>query len=351
MRSRLRALNVLIVLALASVAWMQAPAAQAPAAAHRFQELAPGVYAAIPTGTVNVVSNSLVVVNADDVLIVDSHATPAAARVLIEEIKTLTPKPVRYVVDSHYHWDHAHGNQIFGPDVQVIGHEYVRQMLLTNVLESRSYKSFTDGVPAQVEALRKQVASEADPARKQQLETRLSVQAAYAAALKEIRPTPPTTTYQTQMTLFRGDREIRLLFLGRGHTGGDTVVFLPRERIVATGDLIVGSLPFMYMGDGFVNEWPDTMEKVLALDFQTIVPGHGDPFTDRQRVRQYQAYLRDLWTKAGELKKQGVAAEAAAKQIDLTAHKGNFPTIQAPGVDVRAMVRMYDVMDGRLAPR
>jgi cyclase len=351
MRARLRALNVVIALALASVAWMQAPVPGQRGMAHRFQELAPGVYAAIPTGTVNVVSNSLVVVNADDVLVVDSHATPAAARVLVEEIRTLTPKPVRYVVDTHYHWDHAHGNQIFGPDVQLIGHEYVRQMLLTNTLESRSYRSFIDPVPGQIETLRKQAAAETDPARRQALEGRLAVQLAYSDALKEVKPTPPNVTYQTQMTLIRGDREIRLLFLGRGHTGGDTVVYLPKEGIVATGDLIVGSLPFMYMGDAFVNEWPETMENVLQIDFTTIVPGHGDPFTDKQRVRNYQAYLRDLWTQAGELKKQGVAAEEAAKRVDLTAHKGNFPNIQAPGVDVRAMVRIYDVIDGRLAPR
>jgi glyoxylase-like metal-dependent hydrolase (beta-lactamase superfamily II) len=258
---------------------------------------------------------------------------------------------VKYVIDTHYHWDHAHGNQIFGPDVQVIGHEYARQMLLTNVLESRSYRSFTDGVPAQVENLRQRVAAETNPAAKQKLEAQLAVQSAYAEALKEIKPTPPNLTYQTQMTLFRGDREIRLLFLGRGHTGGDTVVFLPRERIVSTGDLIVGNFPFMYMGDSFLNEWPDTMEKVLALDFETIVPGHGDPFSDRQRVRHYQAYLRDLWTRAGQLKQQGVPAEEAAKRVDLTSHKGNFPTIQGPGVDARAMVRIYDLMDGRTAPR
>lgn len=350
MRSRLRALNVVIVLALASVAWMQAPAAPR-GMAHRFQELAPGVYAALPTGTVNVVSNSLVVVNQDDVLIVDSHATPAAARVLVEDIKTLTPKPVKYVVDTHYHWDHAHGNQIFGPDVQLIGHDYVRQMLLTNVLESRSYRSFIDPVPGQIETLRKQAVAEADPARKQTLEARLSVQQAYAEALKEIRPTPPNVTYQSEMTLIRGDREIRLLFLGRGHTGGDTVIYLPKEKIIATGDLIVGALPFMYMGDGFVNEWPDTMEKVLQLDFTTIVPGHGDPFTDKERVRHYQAYLRDLWSQAGAFKQQGVPPEEAAKRVDLTRHKGNLPTIQAPGIDVRAMIRIYDVMDGRLAPR
>jgi glyoxylase-like metal-dependent hydrolase (beta-lactamase superfamily II) len=347
-----RVVLALVIAGLASAAWMKTQA-QAPARplAHRFERLAEGVYAALPNGSVNVVSNSTIIVNDEDVIVVDAHATPAAARALIDDVKTLTPKPIRYVIDTHYHWDHAHGNQAFVPGAQVIGHEYVRQMLLTNTLESRSYRSFIDPVPAQLESIRKQLAAETDPAKKAAIEQRLNVQAAYSDALKEITPTPPTLTYETRMSMFRGAREIRLLFLGRGHTGGDTVVFLPKERIVATGDLVVGSLPFMYMGDGFVNEWPDTMEKVLQLDFDTIIPGHGDPFKDRDRLRKYQSYLRDLWKQAGDLKKQGLSSDDAAKKIDLTSHKADFQNIQGPGVDPRAMLRIYDVIDGRLAPR
>ena len=333
---------------------MSAFAVQGPApqpSAHRFQRIAEGVYAAIGSGSINTGSNSVVIVNEDDVVVVDSHVTPAAARALIEDITTLTPKPVKYVIDTHYHWDHAHGNQVFGPDVQVIGHEFVRQMLLTDVLQQRTYRSFTDPLPAQLENLRKQAASETDAGRREQLERRLVNQEAYVAALKEIRPTPPTITYQSRMTLVRGGREIQLHFLGRGHTGGDTVVYLPAERVIATGDLIVGTFQFMYMGDAFVNEWPDTVERLLQLDFDTVIPGHGEPFSDRNRLRQYQAYWRDLWNQAVSLRKQGVAAEDAARRVDMSAHKASFPQIQGPGVDVRAMLRMYDVMDGREMPQ
>jgi cyclase len=348
---RRRLLLALAVAALAGVAWIQAQTPARPLA-HRFEKLADGVYAALPNGTVNVVSNSTVIINDTDVVIVDAHATPAAARALIDDVKTLTPKPVSYLIDTHYHWDHAHGNQAFVPiGAQIIGHEYVRQMLLTNTLESRSYRSFVDPVPAQTENIRRQLAVETDPAKKPAIEQRLKVQEAYADALKEITPTPPTMTYATRMSMFRGSREIQLLFLGRGHTGGDTVVYLPKEKIIATGDLVVGSLPFMYMGDGFVNEWPDTMEKILQIDFETIVPGHGDPFKDKDRIRKYQSYLRDLWKQAGDLKKQGLSSDDAAKRIDLTSHKDDFPNLTAPGVDPRAMLRMYDVMDGRLTPR
>ena len=89
------------------------------------------------------------------------------------------------------------------------------------------------------------------------------------------------------MKLVKGGREVQLHFVGRGHTGGDTMVFLPAERLVFTGDFLVGApgangLP--YMGDGFVNEWSASLERLKALDFETIVPGHGTPFREREQI-------------------------------------------------------------------
>ena len=97
--------------------------------AFRFNKVADGVYHAIGTGALQVIGNSSVIVNDEDVVIVDDHASPAAAWVLLEEVKELTPKPVRYVINTHFHYDHAHGNQIYGPDVQIIGHEFTREMM------------------------------------------------------------------------------------------------------------------------------------------------------------------------------------------------------------------------------
>lgn len=341
---RLAILAGLTLLAGALV-WTQ-PRTTAPA--HKFEKIAEGVYAAIATGTMNVGSNTAVIVNERDVLIVDSHITPASARVLVEELKTITPKPIRYLVNTHYHFDHAHGNQVFPADVEIIGHEFTRQMLLTNVLEQRTYKSFTSPVPGQIADLQKQIAAEADAARKAQLEDRMAVQQAYLDALKEISPTPPNVTLKTKMTLHRGSREIQLLYFGRGHTAGDVIVYLPKERIVCTGDLQTAALS--YMGDGHVDEWVGTLEAVKGLDFDTVIPGHGNPFTGKERITHYQNYLKDLWLQTSALKRQGVAAEDAAKRIDLTAHKANFAQIQGPGVDPRAVVRMYELISPSAAP-
>src|SRR4029453_19555681 len=95
-------------------------------------------------------------------------------------------------------------------------------------------------LPGQLENIRRQIASEADPAKKKQAEDRLKVQEAYQEQLKETVPTPPNVTFDDHMTVFRSDREIRLLYLGRGHSDTDVIVYLPKEKIVAKGAFFQG---------------------------------------------------------------------------------------------------------------
>src|SRR5438128_9058048 len=150
-----------------------------------------------------------------------------------------------------------------------------------------------------------------------------------------ITPTPPNVTYSKKKVLDLGGREVQLLFLGRGHTNGDTVVFLPKEKIVCTGDLMESQLA--YMGDAQFDEWIATLDALKKLDFETDLPGHGAPFKDKGLITAYQGYLRDLMKQVADLRKQGIPAEAAAQKVDLTAYKTSFPQIQGPGADVRGV--------------
>ncbi len=198
-------------------------------------------------------------------------------------------------------------------------------------------------MPARIEALTKQIAEEKDAGKKGTLQTQLADARKTAQDLKEIKPTPPNVTYSSKMTLNKGQREIQLLFLGRGHTGGDTVVFLPRERIVCTGDLMESRLA--YMGDAFFDEWVTTLEALKKLDFALVLPGHGTPFRDKARITAFQSYLTDLTKQATALRKQGVSADDAAKRVDLTSHAKDFPQIQGPGADLRGVRRIYAWLD------
>lgn len=307
--------------AFALIALAVALRAQAPpaATAYRFHQIAPGVYSGFGTGAVNAGSNTAVIVNQEDVLVVDAHMTPEAARVMLKELKTITDKPVRFVVNTHFHYDHTNGNQVFAPVADIIGHDYTRKRLTGDILERGMFANL--------------LAQQRDQ------------QTPFAQQLREVTPTAPSITLDDRMTLFRGDREIRLLYLGRGHTGGDVVVYLPRERILCSGDLLVNGIANLV--DGYVNEWPDALEKLKTLDFEDVVPGHGEPFKGKERIDWFQAYLRDLWRQATALHDAKVSAEDAAKRIDMTAHRAHYPAITGPGVNVTGVARIYAVIEGR----
>src|SRR4029077_21119713 len=138
-----------------------------------------------------------------------------------------------------------------------------------------------------------------------------------------------------------GDREIQVRFLGRAHTGGDVVVYLPKEEVVITGGFLTAALSNMC--DALFNEWPATLDELKKLDFDTVLPGHGEAFTDKAKIDYFQAYLRDVWTQVSRFKQQSVSAEDAAQRSDLTKHKDPFPTIQGPGVPVIAVTRIYEL--------
>ncbi len=325
--------------------------------AFEFEEIVPGVYHARGTGALSVGSHGAVIVNDDDVLLVESHISPAAAYAVVDEIEALTEKPVRYVVNTHYHFDHAHGNRIYPDDVQVIGHEVTREMLESGASMGRSYELFVGRLPDQIAAmegalgeLQRSVEEAEDEAAREEaaeelaaLEARLAYMRNYAAGQEGLTPKGPNTTLSERMTLFRGDREIRILFFGRGHTGGDVVVHLPRERVIVTGDLLIPGLP--YMGDGYLAEWVETLEHVKALDFDWVLPGHGDPFQDKERITYLQDYMRDLQERAAALHAQGMSYEEAAAQIDMTDHAEHYPQIRFPGVPAVAVQRVFELLD------
>ena len=311
-----------------------------------FRQVAPGIYHAVGTGALAVGCNASVVVGDDDVLVVDTNMSPAAGWALREELKAITPKPVRYVVNTHWHWDHAHGNQIYGPGVEVIGHEYTRQRLAAgDSTRGRSWDLFIGGLPGRIEELRGKATAMAAGPERDKLQAQLAVLEAQREATTDLPVVAPTVTLNDHLTIFRGSREIRLLYLGRGHTGGDVVVFLPKERLVITGDLLVEGTS--YIGDGFVTDWIETLERLRALDFDTVLPGHGSAFTGKAKIDHFQAYLRDFWAQAKALHDAGASVQDAAAKIDMRAHASHYPAITAAGVQWHGAARAYELLENR----
>ena len=281
---------------------------------HRFMEVRNGIWLTQTTAQV-FNSNALVIVNDEDVVIVDSHVTPSKARDLIASIPAITDKPVTALINSHYHWDHAHGNQEFA-DIPIIGHDYTRMKMATGAHEEPTYLRGLAGNAATLERLAGEIEAAEDDEQREGLEAYRAMFAAHAADFDEIVPLPPDVTMNEKMTLFRGGREIQVIFLGRAHTGGDVVVYFPQDKLVFTGDILFGGPSFL--GDGYVDDWPQTLENLKALDFDIVVPGHGPPMTDLSPIEKSQDYYRALWERTAAKHAAGVSVEEAIETIDMS---------------------------------
>ena len=301
---------------------------------HRFMEVRNGIWLTQTTAQV-FNSNALVIVNDEDVVIVDSHVTPSKARDLIASIPAITDKPVTALINSHYHWDHAHGNQEFA-DIPIIGHDYTRMKMATGAHEEPTYLRGLAGNAATLERLAGEIEAAEDDEEREGLEAYRAMFAAHAADFDEIVPLPPDVTMNEKMTLFRGGREIQVIFLGRAHTGGDVVVYFPQDKLVFTGDILFGGPSFL--GDGYVDDWPQTLENLKALDFDIVVPGHGPPMTDLSPIEKSQDYYRALWERTAAMHASGVSVEEAIETIDMSDTGFRNPS------DVEVQ-RMYDRLE------
>jgi len=315
---------------------------------HRLTEVGENIYLAQTTARL-FNSNALIVINEEDVLVVDSHITPTKGRELIRSIQTLTPKPITTLVNSHFHFDHSHGGQAFvdstfpyNVKVQTIGHEFTRKKMAGSPLAEGTYVRGLSGNRSYVKSLEERLSQIEDEDEQKQVQAQLDLISGHLKEWEEIQPVAPTNSFSDRMTLFRGSREIQLHFFGRAHTGGDVVIYFPSEKLAFTGDMMLAGPS--WLGDGYVDEWVETLENLKTLDIETIVPGHGMPFTDLVKIDLVQAFYNDLWGKTKHFFDEGVSPENASKMIDMTNHK-KLGILRA-GFDPLAIQRMYQRMRG-----
>jgi cyclase len=281
--------------------------------------VADGVYAAVAARAYKVNSNAAIVVNEDGVVVVDSHSKPSAARALVEQIKGITSKPVRHVINTHFHWDHWQGNEVYAStygNVEVITTEITREALQGMGL--KRIQEQIRSVPHEIKHLQAEIATATNPQRRAQLASDLRQAEAYLSELKGLKPTLPTLTFEHSMRLLKTDREIRLLHLGRAHTEGDLFVYLPKERVVITGDAVIEWTPFM--GDGYPLDWVHTLKRLEQLDFTHMIMGHGD-VAGKEWLRLFYAYIGDLI---------GAVKRHAAARVTLDEIKQLVPEEVAP---------------------
>jgi len=255
------------------------------------KKVADGVYAAVASPAYKVNCNTAIIENADGVMVVDTHSKPSAAKVIIERLREMTKKPVRYVVNTHFHWDHWHGNEAYPaayPDAEIVTNQITREAMVKKGL--KRIQDHMRQVPTEIAKLKADIQA-ASPAHRGKLEADLKLAESYLAEVRALKPALPTIAFEQTMKLYRRDREIHLLHLGRAHTEGDVFVYLPKEKVVITGDAMIGWTP--YMGDGYPEDWARTLDRLAQLDFTHIIMGHGD-VTGREWLDAFRAYVYDM---------------------------------------------------------
>ena len=307
----------LLLLALAA-----APAAaQAPAAGPTRVDVAPGVYLfqTAPYSDVGLDGNSVVIVSGDGVLVFDSNGTPAAARAVLAEIRKLTPKPVRFLVNSHWHWDHWYGAEVYReafPGLTVITHEATRRLMAGPAI-AFNQPGLDEQLPGhirQVEAALARAQAETPPSsRVPALERHLATDRAFLEAKRGFHPTLADLTFTDSLTLHLGERTVQVLHYDRAITPGDVLLYLPDQRLVVTGDLLINPITFALFS--YPTGWIATLHRIAALEPRVLVPGHGAPLHDLALLRATTRLLEREQVLAREAKTRGETVDQAKAAI------------------------------------
>ena len=262
--------------------------------ARSFVKLAEGIYAirhqdapdTFPQG------NTTVIVGEREVLVVDSCYLPSSAREDIAQIRQWTNKPVRYLVNTHWHYDHTMGNGVYWeafPQLSIVAHRETAK-------QSANYNpGWFERFPRRADALRRVLNDGKDAngkvlsdGEKKEYEDAIKGLDPVYAEFKALTDKTPTLTFDSELTIDLGNREVQIKHVGRGNTAGDAIVYLPQEKILISGDLIVHPVPYMF--GGYPSDFVKTLDKLNGMDFQTIVPGHGAVLRD-QKGREYISLL------------------------------------------------------------
>ncbi|WP_328732764.1 MBL fold metallo-hydrolase [Streptomyces caniferus] len=278
------------------------PAAGAPLPEPYLTELAAGVHAFVQPDGGWCLNNAGFITDGDTTLVVDTAATERRARLLRRRIAESGAPTPRMVVNTHHHGDHTYGNCVFAPEATVIGHASCRRELLA--------------AGQQLHAVWPEV------------------------EYGDIRLTAPEVTYTDELALHVGDIEVRLIHPGVAHTTGDTLVWLPRQRIVFAGDLVFhGGTPFVFMGSlaGSLR----ALQLMRTLDAVTVVPGHG-PVTGPEVYDGIERYLRFV----GRLAQEGRAAGRTPLEVAREADLGPFAELAESERLVANLHRAYAELAG-----
>lgn len=308
-RASIVAIIALVFLGAAGIA---GPAASRAEDDFQLVKVAEGVYAGIARAGGLASGNAGFIVGDGGVLMVDTFFTPVAVEELIGEIGKLTPQPIKYAVNTHYHLDHTGGNQVLaGRNVPIIAHDNVA---IWQTTKNRRFLPPPDELQKRKADAAKQLTD--TPEDQKDKRAQLERQMRRLDAMLSIKLTNPSVTFSTgSMHLYLGTREV-VLFSLPGHTGGDVLVFVPDANVMFTGDMgWAKTLPNLV--DATVNDWIPSLDRILANHASAkFIPGHGDVATASE-MRDFRDYLDDLRSRVRKAIADGMTIDQARDQLKL----------------------------------
>lgn len=273
-----------------------------------------------PYGDVGMSGNSVAIVSDDCVVVFDSTAIPQTATTVLNEIRKVTDKPVRYLVNSHWHWDHWGGNEVFlaaFPELKIITHQKTLEQLKT-VEPKWNDQGLKEGLPAYLKDFEQRIADAKSKhtaeSEIKNMEELLAADQNFLAQKTSLKKTYPNVTFSDSMDIHPTGREIQILH-ARAITVGDTYLFLPKEKILVTGDILLSPFPFA-IGGTYPADWIKTLQHFAALQPNLVIPGHGDVQNAdfiRNNLEMFQTALEYV----KEAKSKGLSLEQAQKSVAL----------------------------------
>lgn len=290
------------------------------------RQLAPGIHLlALPADYIGpVIGNVSIIEQADGLVVIDSGGSAANGRAIVGYIRSISRKPVKALVFTHWHNDHPLGAseiRAAWPRVRIIATPAMRAGLLgpaatsvglrpSEFFDTEAWNQAYQGL-AQIRNLR---AASTDPAQQLRYDRYAENLRDYARGFRGTHIVPPTETFTRELLIDDAERPVRLIHLGHANTDGDAIAWLPGQRIVMTGDVVVAPTPFGFFS--FPESWIGVLQQLKALNFTMLVPGHGEPQADNAYLDRLIATITDIRAQVGPLARQGLSLEETRARVN-----------------------------------
>jgi glyoxylase-like metal-dependent hydrolase (beta-lactamase superfamily II) len=295
-------------------------------------EVAPGVLAFVaPENNTGIPSGNVVAVIGDDgVLVIDSGRFPTLARRMIAEIRKRTEKPVRFLVHTHWHLDHVVGDEEFQkafPGAVFVATEFTRRKMLEKqpgYLEGVGKRDaeIADRIEAAVKRGTFRDGTVIGEREKRFMAAQARDVRLEGEELEGAKIIAAGLTFEKELTVRLGEREVRIAFLGSGNTAGDTIVHVPDAKVVVTGDLLVFPTPYGY--GCHPSAWIETLDRLMAIEASAIVPGHGPVQKDWDYAKKVRSLLVALRAEVSKAVAEGATLEETRERVTLESFRKGF---------------------------